>query len=242
MDSADKIRNQVKILCEQLPIRQNIVCLLHYGSVKQKEDFTDQSDLDFHLVLKKIDAQTLRDIRDIFGFSQKIDLSFHSLDEVVYDDNLIFQNGNQGLYFMHVLGSSETLVGDNIYLQLIPKMDEEQVRKSIIEKIRYYIWLLRKNCVSGNDLKIHKKYFIRIIKDILILEKLIDYSNISTLNNRQVVHLFIEKFQHQLNEHELELVSNLLNLEEVKNPEIEDCLVLFARRVNEMVWKDIKKD
>ena len=75
MDSADKIRNQVRILCEQMPIRQNIVCLLHYGSVKQKEDFTDQSDLDFHLVLKKIDEQVLRDIRDIFGFSQKIDLS-----------------------------------------------------------------------------------------------------------------------------------------------------------------------
>ena len=39
MDSADKIRNQVKILCEQMPIRQNVVCLLHYGSVKQKEKF-----------------------------------------------------------------------------------------------------------------------------------------------------------------------------------------------------------
>lgn len=242
MDSADKIRNQVKILCEQMPIRQNIVCLLHYGSVKQKEDFTNESDLDFHLVLKKIDEQVLHDVRDIFGFSQKIDLSFHALDEVVYSDELIFQNGNQGLYFMHVLGSSETLVGDNIYLQLIPKMDEKQVRKSIIEKIRYYIWLLRKNYVLRNDIKVYKKYFIRIIKDILILEKLIDYSNISTLNNRQVVHLFVDKFQHQLNEHELKLISSLLNLEEVKDPEIEYCLVLFARQVNEIVWKDIRKD
>lgn len=242
MDSAGKIRSQVKILCEQMPIRQNIVCLLHYGSVKQKEDFTDQSDLDFHLVLKKIDAQTLRDIRDIFGFSPKIDLSLHSLDEIVHGDRLIFQNGNQGIYFMHVLGSSETLVGENIYLRLIPKMNEGQVRESVIEKIRYYIWLLRKNYVLGNDLKIHKKYFIRIIKDILILEKLIDYSNISTLNNRQVVHLFIDKFQHQLSEHELKLVSNLLNLEDVKDPEIENCLVLFAGRVNEIVWKDTKRN
>lgn len=93
MDSAEKIRNQVKILCEQMPIRQNIVCLLHYGSVKQEEDFSDHSDLDFHLVLKRIDAHVLRDIKDIFGFSQKIDLSVHALDEIVYDGNLIFQNG-----------------------------------------------------------------------------------------------------------------------------------------------------
>lgn len=242
MDSADKIRNQVKILCEQMPIRENIVCLLHYGSVKQKEDFNSQSDLDFHLVLKKIDAQTLRDIKDIFGFSNKIDLSFHSLDEIVYDNNLIFQNGNQGIYFMHVLASSDTLAGENIYLQLIPKIDEEQVRKSIIEKTRYYIWLLRRNYVSENNLKVHKKYFIRIIKDILILEGIIDYSNISTLSNRQVAHLFIEKYQHQLNEHEFALVSNLLNFEEVKDPEIENLLVLFARQINEIVWKDIKKD
>lgn len=242
MNPSDKIRNQIKILCEQMPIRQNIVCLLHYGSVKQKEDFNNESDLDFHLVLKNIDAQTLRDIRDIFGFSNKIDLSFHSIDEIVYDNNLIFQNGNQGIYFMHVLASSDTLVGENIYLQLIPKINEEQVRKSIIEKTRYYVWLLRRNYVSENNLKVHKKYFIRIVKDILILEKLIDYSNISTLSNRQVVHLFIEKFQHQLNEHEISLVSNLLNLEEVKNPEIENCLVFFARKINEIVWKDTKKD
>lgn len=225
-----------------MPIRENIICLLHYGSVKQKEDFNKQSDLDFHIVLKKIDAQTLRDIKDIFGFSNKIDISIHSLDEIIYQNNLIFQNGNQGLYFMHVLGSSETLVGENIYLDLIPKMDEDQVKKSIIEKIRYYVWLLRKNYVLGNSLRTHKKYFIRIIKDILILEKLIDYSNISTLNNRQVVHLFIEKFQHQLSKHELKLVSNLLLLEEVKNPEIEDCLVLFAKQINEIVWREIRKD
>ena len=176
------------------------------------------------------------------SFIMSYKVSFHSLDEVIYNDNLIFQNGNQGLYFMHVLGSSETLVGDNIYLQLIPKMDEERVRQSIIEKIRYYVWLLRKNYVLKSDLKTHKKYFIRIIKDILILEKIIDYSNISTLNNRQVVHLFIDKFQHQLSEHELKLISSLLNLDEVKDPEIENCLVLFARQVDEIVWKDIKKD
>jgi hypothetical protein len=51
-----RITNQVKLLCAQMPIRENIVCLLHYGSVKQKEDFNSDSDLDFHLVLKRIDA------------------------------------------------------------------------------------------------------------------------------------------------------------------------------------------
>ena len=95
MDPVLKAINQVKVLCEQVPIRDNIICLLHYGSVKNKEDFNDDSDLDFHLVLKEIDKDTLIEIKNIFGFSsKKIDLSFHSLDEIIYKDNIIFQNGN----------------------------------------------------------------------------------------------------------------------------------------------------
>jgi hypothetical protein len=124
-----RITHQVKILCEQMPIRENIVCLLHYGSVKQKEDFNSDSDLDFHLVLKRIDAKALKEIKNIFGFSTKIDLSFHAVDEIIYKDNIVFQNGNQGLYFLHVLCSAEILVGQNIYLNLISKLQHEQVKK-----------------------------------------------------------------------------------------------------------------
>lgn len=73
MNSNLRTINQVKILCEHLPIKDNLVCLLHYGSVKQKEDFSDNSDLDFHLVLNKIDEEVLQEIKDIFGFSNKLE-------------------------------------------------------------------------------------------------------------------------------------------------------------------------
>lgn len=230
---------QVRILCEKLSISENIVCLLHYGSLKQKEDFHSNSDLDFHLVLKKIDLDTLTQIKDIFGFSSKIDLSFHSMDEIVYNNKIIFQNGNQGVYFIHVLSSSETLIGKNIYLDLVKNLDQKEVIRSIIEKIRYYLWFLRRNYVFENNLKIHKKYFIRILKDILILEGAIDYSNISLLNNRQIINLYLEKFRSKMNTQEIQLINYLFNLEDLNKPNIEELILFFTRKINKLIWKNI---
>ncbi len=222
-----------------MPIRDNIVCLLNYGSVKQKEDFNDQSDLDFHLVLEKIDVETLRAIKDIFSFSNKIDLSFHSIDEIIYKDSIIFQNGNQGIYFIHVLCSSNVLIGKNIYLDIVSKLKREQMNASVIEKMRYYIWLLRRNYVFSNDLKTYKKYFIRIMKDILIIEGAIDYKNIAELNNRQVVNLFLDRFQQELDINETNIISNLISLEHIRRPEIEMYIIFFSKRVNELIWKNL---
>ena len=192
MNINKRIINQVKLLCEKMPIKDNIICLLHYGSVKQKEDFNKNSDLDFHLVLEEITEETLTEIKDIFGFSSKIDLSIHSIDEVVQNNKIYFQNGNQGLYFMHILASSEVLFGENIYIDLIKKIDKERFNNSIIEKMRYYIWNLRNNYVSGNkNLNFYKKYFIRIIMDILMIDNYINYKNISNFSNRKLVDLYI---------------------------------------------------
>jgi hypothetical protein len=105
--------------------------------------------------------------------------------------------------------------------------------------MRYYIWFLRRNYVFSNNIKVYKKYFIRIIKDILILEKIIDYKNIAELNNRQVVNLFLDKYQQTLSVREISLISSIINLENIMQPEIEAYLIFFAKRVNEILWKDL---
>jgi len=239
MNEAEKIIQQVKILCETLSIKDNIICLLHYGSVKIKEDYNRNSDLDFHLVLKKIDAETLNEIKNIFSFSEKIDLSIHSLDEVIYKNNVIFQNGNQGIYFTHVLAAAEVLIGDNLYINLVNEIDIEKVNLSILEKIRYYVWLLRRNYISRNDINVFKKYSIRILKDILILEKNIDYSNIASLSSRQVVNMFVDNHKNSLSVTQMYLLVNLVNLDQIKSPEISSTIVLIAELVNKIVWENI---
>ncbi len=229
---------RVKLLCENLDIKSNIICLLHYGSVKQREDFTNTSDLDFHLVLKNLNSTTLVQIKEIFGFSNKIDLTYLTLDEVICGDQIIFNNGNQGIYFMHILASSEILVGENIYKKLILKANESKINRSIIEKVRYYIWLLRRNFVFENDILIHKKYFVRILKDILILQKIINYENISKFNNRQIISLFIENNHLEVNE--IVLINSLINLENVKSPKIPETLTLFKKFIDNIVWKNLE--
>lgn len=236
--SPEWITQQIKILCSNMPIKDNIVCLLHYGSVKQKEDFRDGSDLDFHLVLKTVDEDALEQTRYIFGFSNQIDLSIHALDEIIHDEKVIFQNGNQGMYFMHVLSSSEVIVGKNIYKDLVKSIDEAAVVASIIEKIRYYIWLLRRNYVFDNDVRVYQKYFVRIIKDILILQKYINYENISDLNSRQTVNLFIDKHQEELAPNEAKLLASITNSEQVLTIGTEKLLVYFSTLVNRLTWSN----
>lgn len=231
--------NHIKILCENLAIKDNIVCLLHYGSVKQKEDYNTNSDLDFHLVVKRLDAKSLTDIKDVFSFSDKVDLTYQTVDEIEHENKIIFQNGNQGLYFMHVLASSEALVGENIYKKLIDKLDPIKVKRSVIEKIRYYLWLLRRNYIFERNTKVFKKYFTRIIKDILIVDGVIDYHNISEHNNRQLLNMFIEENTHDLSALEIKLISSINSLEELKNPDYEGLLVFFTQLINKFVWNNL---
>ncbi len=239
MDVNQRIIEQVKLLCTEMPIKDNVVCLLHYGSIKQKEDFNKNSDLDFHLVLKEIKENTLDEIKDIFGFSSKIDLSIHSIDEVTKNNKIYFQNGNQGLYFMHILASSEVLVGKNIYINLIEKIDKNKSDNSIIEKMRYYIWNLRNNYISGNNnLNFYKKYFIRILMDILIMDNKINYKNISKFNNRNIVNLYIKKYEKTLKKDELKMLVELINLDKLKNPNLKKYIILFSKIINEILWKN----
>lgn len=231
--------NHIKILCENLTIKDNIVCLLHYGSVKQKEDYSSNSDLDFHLVVKQLDRKNLAEIKDVFGFSDKVDLTYQTVDEIEYENKIIFQNGNQGLYFMHVLASSEALVGENIYKQLVHKLDPIKVKRSVIEKIRYYLWLLRRNYVFEHNAKVFKKYFTRILKDILIVDGIIDYHNISKHNNRQLLNIFVEENVDNLSTSEIKLITSINSLEELKNPDYEGLLVFFTQLINKFVWSNL---
>lgn len=239
MSESEKIIKQVKILCESLPIKNDIICLLNYGSVKIKEDYNNNSDIDFHIVLKKINNETLSDLKNIFNFSEKIDVSIHSIDEIISKNSVIFQNGNQGVYFIHVLASAEVLLGENIYKKLITEIDDKKVTSSVIEKMRYYVWLLRRNYILKNDILVFKKYFIRILKDILILEKSINQTNISTLNSREIVNMFIDRNKDQFSVTEIFLLVNLINLDQIKNPDIENSLVLISDMVNKITWKNI---
>ncbi len=161
------------------------------------------------------------------------------MNEIVKNEKVIFQNGNQGLYFMHVLCSSEVLIGENIYLELIKKLDLSRVEISIIEKIRYYIWMLRRNYIAKNDIYTYKKYLPRILKDILILEKVIDYSNISEFNNRQIINLYIENHKSDLSVTEIYLLVNIINLDKIKEIEIESTLTLISNLVNIITWKNL---
>jgi hypothetical protein len=92
--------------------------------------------------------------------------------------------------------------------------------------------------VSGNkNLNFYKKYFIRIIMDILMINNYINYKNISNFSNRKLVDLYIEKYGNSLKNDELKMIIELINLDRIEEPALKKYIVLFSDRVNKILWK-----
>lgn len=229
-----KTVEKIKKMCETL-LGDNLICLLHYGSAKQPEDFSSNSDLDFHLVVKTLDTETLEDIKNIFFTNAKVDISIHQLDEIIFNDKLIFQNGSQGLYFIYVLANSETILGTNIYPDLIRLIDFQEVKKALLGKMRYYLWLLRQNYLSKECLSTYKKYTIRILQDILIYEEKLKPIDLKNLNKRKIISTYLDSFGLDLATQEIKIIDNLNHLVDTKN--IENILILFSKLINQILWK-----
>lgn len=126
-----------------------------------------------------------------------------------------------------------------MYIDLFEQIDKGKSDNSIVEKMRYYIWNLRNNYVSGNkNLNFYKKYFIRIIMDILMLDGYINYKNISEFSNRKSIDLYIDSYGDSLKNDELKMIIELINLDRIEDPELKKYIVIFSDKVNKILWKN----
>jgi len=94
IDMIDIDKFKAKICDSEL--KDNIVCLLFYGSMCTGLSRHRLSDYDFHLVFKNIDENSLRKLKEILSDFGNLDLSIHQLNEIINQDGAIcFQNGTQ---------------------------------------------------------------------------------------------------------------------------------------------------
>lgn len=112
---------------------------------------------------------------------------------------------------------------------MLDKIDSIDLKKSIILKIREYVWKIRRISMENVDLMILRKYMIRFLKDILLLYGDISLDKIDSVNNRQVVNTFIDKYSDRLDRKEIDELVCLPVLHRMHHPDIDFLILLIGK-------------
>lgn len=169
---------------QSFSFKENIVCLLLYGSII----FNDKNseDLDGIVVVKKVDS-TLNDLFILLrGRYKKLDFNIYSYEEVV--GNLSFYTRE---FKLEYLAEGLCLYGENIFKDEFKKIDRYRYRHSILIRSIEHLQMVRQNYFnsSSDDLKIKylKKYFLRISKNILLFKGIENHTSVNNLNQDEIM-------------------------------------------------------
>lgn len=169
-----------------------VVDLLFYGSNASGGNLSSESDFDFYLLLDQPLAQDLEHLKDCISGYDKVDitLQYKSILESKGLNN--FQHGNHGLFFFRYLATATSLIGSNYFAASIHKIDDSLVQGSLLFQIDEYFWRLNRSFLYDNSWRLFfKKYIMRICVDMLLLEDVLPYENISRLNHLEILNQYI---------------------------------------------------
>ena len=151
--------------------KDNIICVLIYGSILNDDYIAN--DLDAIIVVKKVDS-TLKDIFILFSNTfKKLDIHIYSQDEI--SKGISFYTREFILEYLSKDGIC--IFGENIFKYEFSKINYFQYRESMLIRAVERLQMVRKKyflSTDNNDEKIKyiNKYFLRLAKNILILERI----------------------------------------------------------------------
>jgi len=216
------------------PIIHNIVTMIFYGSRLKNESTVDNfSDYDIHLVLKEENIEILTALKKIFRrFKQDLfDISIHYYDEIFNKDKIIFQNGTQGQYFIKILSNGHVLLGENIYKKLEKLLDEREVTRSLIFKIREYTWKIRRLSLQPINKRRSReiiKCFLKILLDILLVNSFIDWKDLQNVHKKNVTKWFIKFYPEQCKNCKI-FMRNITQISKLRQKDLLSIIQILSR-------------
>ncbi len=185
------------LLSDNELIRQHLRSVIWFGSLKNKQDVHARSDFDVQIVLDRPSTDLTVELNNILKGYPNADLSIMYMKDIIDNKgNIIFHDGTKGLFFMQVLAEGKILFGDNIYADLVGKLDVKAIRPSLMVTIREYLSRLRvMGALSPDDTQEFKKYSLKMFKDILLFEGITELSRISKLDNNTTVTKVSNRFE-----------------------------------------------
>lgn len=159
---------------------QRIVCLIHHGSSLFATKRDRPSDIDLELILDRREAGDEKKIREIgLGYKIPVGCQMRYLDEIVNPRGLIKKTGYKTfMYFTYANG--ETLLGRNIYKQLVNELKDQEVRDSLLISAQIALKEIRKKYLSGRDWPEIKKQMKVYLTDLLMYQGDIKYQLLGT--------------------------------------------------------------
>jgi hypothetical protein len=179
----DNLKNEIS----RLRCGDNVACFLLYGSIFEKKEKIN--DTDIIVVLKDISLNSDELSDFIFRKFHNPDFHLYSLDEV--DNNLSFFTRE---YVLEYLAKGVSLYGENIFQKKFAEITKSQYLESILIRSIEHVQMVRKVYFSQKHtpeykLSYVKKYSIRVARNILLFRGISDYVSLDALSPDQILEL-----------------------------------------------------
>ena len=182
MYTVDEYIEHLRSEVNNLSWKNNLNCIIIFGSLINIPSLTLNKDIDLCIVLNNRDENSILKLRTFINehFIQP-DITVYFLDEL--NGKLPFRDIGNGIFALEYFATGKTIFGTNIFIELLTKASKEEFKKSLLDKIFDYILRIRKKHILENTTEERtrhiNKYLVRLIVDILV------YFDYETLTNLQ---------------------------------------------------------
>jgi hypothetical protein len=200
---------------ERSAIMPRIISLIVHGSsLYYPLAFGEKdSDIDLELILTSDHSTDLKNIREIVKSSTvRVECQLRYLDEI--KSGLIFQATYKlFMYFAYANGIS--LVGENIYDQLIQNIAEKDVKQSILLSAQIAFKDIRKLFLGGSNEYNVNKGVMQVFRLICMFDGLVDYKKLGCVDyfehqNEAFVSLILSAYEKLLNEQDAQTLKKFV--------------------------------
>lgn len=173
--------------------QKRIECLILYGSALNCNDIVP-NDIDLLLLL---DTYNNDDLKKLIKISSEISIQLF----IDYKDQILrkglnnYQRGRHGTYFFIVLAFGRCILGKNFYLNNVDKLENRIVKRDLLFRIEEYFYRIQKHFINktSQDIFFIKKYFSRIVFDLLFFYDIISHTNIHEVHYLNIFDIYLNR-------------------------------------------------
>lgn len=178
----DYVKNDSSLL-------KNVACVMWYGSSQKKRYIHTKSDIDIEIYLKTPEPETLLSLTEILPKHNIFDVSIIYLSDLYSKDSSPdYQHKTKGIFFAFVVNSGVCVYGKPVLEQMVKNITDEQINESLLFSMREVLGRLRTMLtIEPQDDIQFKKYYIRVLKKLIILKGVVSFSRYDMISNHEIV-------------------------------------------------------
>lgn len=183
------VESEISEVISVLFPEERICCLLRYGP-KETLERKPPADFDFLLMLDEFHGQDYIHIQKIKNLNLPIEIFIDYKSHILLRGLENYKRGCHGVYFVYILASAETLLGENFFTDKVNSISLDKVRTDLIDRIEEYFYRIQKTLLNSESVTVGHitvKYISRILTDLLLLNDEFDFADMHTYHYTDIV-------------------------------------------------------